>query len=111
MVFEMLGGACSKCGGNEDLEIDHIDPSKKSFPISKMWSVNEELFLEEAKKCQLLCHEHHVEKTISDRGFNSSKDHGTYACYRHGGCRCEECRVAARIANRKWREKRKQMDR
>lgn len=110
-AFERLGNRCAECGGTGGLEIDHIDPSLKSFPVSKMWSVREEVFWEEVEKCQLLCREHHVAKTIRDRGFNSRDQHGTYVCYRHGKCRCDKCRKASRDQSRRCREKKRTVSR
>jgi hypothetical protein len=31
----MLGGRCVRCGANEDLEFDHIDPSTKVFAVTE----------------------------------------------------------------------------
>jgi hypothetical protein len=110
-IFDMLGGCCAKCGSKDNLEIDHIDPSEKSFSVSKMWSIREDLFIDEIGKCQLLCHKHHLEKTLNDNGFNSRENHGTYVCYRYNNCRCEKCRKIASIENKKFRDQRKNKDR
>jgi len=90
-AFGRLGNCCAECGGRDGLEIDHVDPSHKSFSIPKMWNTREDIFWAEVEKCQLLCHRHHVEKTIRDRGFNSKDQHGTLACYRGSRCRCPAC--------------------
>lgn len=57
-----LGGQCVVCGTRESLELDHIDPLDKSFPIGKLWSVAQKTYDLEVAKCQLLCSEHHKEK-------------------------------------------------
>lgn len=104
---EMLGGKCAQCGIDEDLHLDHIDYRTKSFTIAKLWSVSEERFLAELKKCQLLCRPHHEEKSVEEiremsfireakkrettRGFR----HGTVWSYRKHKCRCEDCIQAA----------------
>ena len=62
----ILGGVCAECGVAEELEFDHRNWRDKSFPISKLWSVAYERFLAELEKCQLLCKEHHKEKTRRD---------------------------------------------
>jgi len=31
-------GPCAKCGSDEDLEVDHIDESKKRFKATHLWS-------------------------------------------------------------------------
>lgn len=69
-AIKHLGGKCAKCGAEENLEIDHIDPATKTFSVSKMWNVAWEVFVEEINKCQLLCHECHVEKSQEDGSFN-----------------------------------------
>ena len=35
-------GPCKQCGGSENLEIDHIDPNKKSCNVSTLWSRKKE---------------------------------------------------------------------
>ena len=70
-----LGEKCVECGATEGLQLDHIDPSTKSerlkgrpgkhggsivdLPKSEMWA--------EVVFCQLLCTEHHREKTNRER--------------------------------------------
>lgn len=63
-AIEILGGACVICGSTENLQLDHINPSTKKFNVGKLWSVNQEEFLEEITKCQLLCFTCHIAKTI-----------------------------------------------
>jgi len=59
-----LGGKCTECGSAEDLHFDHIDPTTKSFSISaRVRDTSIARLLEEVRKCQLLCSEHHKEKT------------------------------------------------
>ena len=48
-MIKMLGGKCVDCGTTENLQFDHIDPSKKSFNISCVLS---ERMLTELEKCQ-----------------------------------------------------------
>lgn len=104
MLISILGGSCNRCETAEDLEFDHINPAEKCFQLSgkaldKPW----ESLLEEAKKCQLLCHEHHREKTVehgeTGGGWNKITgpegfQHGTESGYMRGGCRCDACRKA-----------------
>jgi len=90
---EFLGGKCNKCGSVEDLQFDHIDPKTKSFPIGTMWSVSEERFWNELKKCQLLCRKCHIKKSILEAGKKIAKGtHGTLSSYRY--CRCILCKDA-----------------
>lgn len=55
---------CIKCGSTEKLELDHIKrEDKKSH---KIWSWSDIKREEEIKKCQILCHDCHLEKTIKE---------------------------------------------
>ena len=106
-ILILLGGKCSLCDSTENLEIDHIDYKEKKFNIAKFHSVTEEKLLEEVAKCRLLCADCHHKKSIEERGYNSRYQHGTHVCYRHGKCRCDLCREAARKVNAECRRKRK----
>lgn len=64
-AYAMLGGVCVVCGSTKEMQIDHFDPSQKSFTLAKLWSVSEERFLEELTKCQLLCWDCHLTKTAT----------------------------------------------
>ena len=86
--------ACFVCGSTDNLEIDHVDPARK---IShKVWSWAVARRETELRKCQVLCHAHHLEKTAKERAGRLR--HGTRSMYDHlaNPCRCEECRVAHR---------------
>jgi hypothetical protein len=65
MARERLGGKCSHsgCEKTENLEFDHIVPGSKLRKISEATNWSLEHFLEEVDKCQLLCREHHQQKT------------------------------------------------
>lgn len=64
----LLGGVCAVpgCFRSESLEIDHIDWRKKTMKLDRMAWVSHARFLEELKLCQLLCDEHHNEKSKKD---------------------------------------------
>lgn len=96
---KQLGGACKKCGATEDLEFDHIDPSTKIKAIASMLTESWEAFVGEVAKCQLLCKEHHQEKSKAaySRG---NWTHGKTTMYRRGGCRCDLC-VLGQAARRR----------
>lgn len=92
-AVERLGGACVICGTKEDLELDHILRSEKSFNISQMWSISQEKFDAELSKCQLLCHTCHVAKNTWEIGEKAAiRTHGTLSSYRY--CKCAICKKA-----------------
>lgn len=108
--YQILGNVCSICSSTEQLEIDHIDPSTKSFTLSgagldTAWNT----ILVELAKCQLLCKPHHIEKTVREnlgrepwnKGLRvdtmtpiGDVSHGTMRKYNQFLCRCDECKLA-----------------
>lgn len=105
-AHQLLGGECWECGSMEKLEIDHINPEDKEFEISTRISASEEKFLAELDKCQLLCHDCHMKKTITERGQESAKGkHGTLSSYRY--CKCDICKGAYREYQKEYRAQRK----
>lgn len=66
-AIKALGGKCVICGSTENLELDHKDPDDKSFTITKLWSVPEDEFKREVKKCRLLCRKDHLKHTGKQR--------------------------------------------
>ena len=59
-LIKKLGGRCSVCGSDENLEFDHIVREGKKFAITaKLHSKDLEA---ELMKCQLLCHDCHKKK-------------------------------------------------
>lgn len=103
-AIQKLGGACAVCGAIEGLELDHKEKDKKSFSISRCYSLRKELFEAELVKCQLLCNACHKEKNKTDNGV---AEHGKYSMYRHHGCRCDLCKQAAKENQRQFRKKKK----
>ena len=99
-AFEYLGDCCVVCGTKDQLEIDHINPEKKEISLCKLWSIAKVRFLEELDKCQLLCKQHHLEKSRTEGSLNKSwvtkprLVHGSVWTYKHHKCRCAIC-VAA----------------
>lgn len=98
--FTVLGGKCAVCGSTESLEIDHIDPTTKSFTVTQMLRAPKDLLDKELAKCQLLCKDHHQDKT-------GRASHGTGGMYRHHKCRCEPCKEANRQYVRDYRARQK----
>lgn len=90
-------GPCAKCGSDKDMEVDHIDRTKK---IShRVWSWTKDRRDEELRKCQVLCGSCHKEKTSLEK--QRPIKHGTESGYAR--CRCSSCTEAHRIyvANRR----------
>jgi hypothetical protein len=86
-AIALLGGKCVVCGTTENLELDHIDPQKKSFNFAKAlagWA--QKRIDEELKKAQLLCETHHLQKSRIDNGV----EHGGGLTGKRN-CRCELC--------------------
>lgn len=104
-AFLLLGSKCTFCGATVQLEIDHIDASQKSFPISKLRSVSKKRYLAELEKCQLLCKDCHVDKSIKERGLQRNKGvHGHLMNYKRYGCRCDDCTEANRLYHQALRD-------
>lgn len=89
-ALALLGGRCVTCGKTEDLQFDHIDPSAKIMAIGQMWHAAKGKFWAEVNKCQLLCPEHHQERT-SQQWLERPTKHGSNHGYRIRRCRCDEC--------------------
>lgn len=89
-------GPCP-CGSHENLEIDHIDPAKKSHPI--IWTWSRARLDAELEKCQVLCRACHLKKSVA---FRAAKlRHGTSTMYEDHGCRCDACRAYKSARNKK----------
>lgn len=104
----LQGKSCCQCGSTDHLEVDHIDPSQK---IShRVWSWSATRREAELAKCQVLCHDCHLEKTRKEKSVlkdGSPVTHGTYCMYKDHGCRCDECRAANAKRNREQRARRR----
>lgn len=107
-LIELLGGKCTDCDTTENLEFNHIDRDSKLFELSgKSLDTKWEVILEEANKCELVCKEHHLERTREQyesgqiKIWNDKKHlpyiHGTMRCYQEQGCRCDFCKNAKRV--------------
>ena len=84
------GHLCFSCGNSDGpFEFDHVD--RKTKVDHRIWSWSWARIEDELAKCQLLCHECHIEKTGEERGWGETI-HGTATAYKSRKCRCEECR-------------------
>jgi len=97
-------GPCTKCGLSDDPEVDHINKEDKSLTLSAVWGMNKDnpKRIAELAKCQVLCHDCHKEKSISEQ---RRKIHGTHTMYSNYGCRCELCRVSNATKARNYRKR------
>ncbi len=99
------GGRCVSCGSIDRLEFDHIDKTTKSFTISSRYDAAPEVMEPELAKCQLLCNDCHLEKSLDSGDVPARAQHGTYAMYRHHKCRCAECREANRVTSARYKKR------
>lgn len=102
-AVDYLGGKCSQCESVTNLDFDHLNPADKVLEISVAivagWSWQNLLL--ELDKCQLLCKEHHIQKSQSDGSFGGIPwnktlivKHGTAVMYlKPYCCRCNICRA------------------
>lgn len=105
-ALALLGGLCVHCGITENLQFDHIDPNTKLFSIGTILNnAPWDRILSELSKCQLLCKQCHVKKTLQDKGLTTAT-HGSYTMYRHHKCRCDLCKQANTAMTAKHRSKR-----
>lgn len=86
-------GPCQECGSWKNLEVDHIDPALKID--HRIWTWSEVRRTEELKKCQVLCYDCHLKKTVATYE-KIPQIHGTVASYKrsHSPCRCDLCKKA-----------------
>ena len=92
------------CGATGNLEVDHVDPSQKSFTIR--WCMSWKKLLPELAKCQPLCVSCHKKKTSIDK---KTKVHGItmYATHK---CRCDICRAANAASGRRTKARKKERE-
>ena len=112
-LFVLVGGAdyhCVECDyRGDDLEFDHIDPGTKLFSIGSriMQGWKEEKYQEllaELEKCQLLCPDHHLEKTRKQLSEERGWRHGTWYGWMTKKCPCPECSVLRDAYNAQRRQ-------
>jgi hypothetical protein len=100
-IIKHLGSKCVQCGSEYDLQIDHMDHTRKNYTVMSHWGWSWKKLLEELKLCQLLCSNCHLEKTISEgsltKGWTTQPQgpkHGTAHTYIKYKCRCDLCKIA-----------------
>lgn len=83
-LLKMLGDKCIECDSIDELEFDHKDPKTKLFNIStRLPYYSLERLIEEAKKCQLLCHDCHIVKHDKKEVDHGSGVAGKWKCKCH----------------------------
>lgn len=92
-------GPCKHCGSWEDLEVDHIDRATKEYRVGEVWWRRSEIREKELAKCQVLCRRCHKIKTKKE-SFARCK-HGTCTMYDKYKCRCDICRQAKSLVNKR----------
>ena len=100
--ISILGNCCYKCGSTNRIELDHVD--RKTKVSNSIWSWKAERIVQELSKCQLLCHDCHKIKTLSE--ITLPLVHGIFRGY-DKGCRCSECRRANTEAVQRRRRRKK----
>jgi len=80
-AIKELGGKCKVCSESHlfKLAFHHMDPGVKEDRVSNMFGHRYSLIQEEIKKCELLCHNCHVElhfneNTTNNKGSNRSRN-------------------------------------
>lgn len=71
---------CVKCGSEEDLHLDHKDPSQKW--THRIWSYSATKRAAEIAKCQVLCYGCHREKTNLENHVRQSENCHCWICKR-----------------------------
>src|SRR5689334_20084212 len=91
------GKSCAVCGSTEQLELDHIHPDEKKYSPAALWGMSEKNpnRIAELAKCQVLCFDHHKEKTKI--WWASKAQHGRTLYAK--GCKCDICKEAQRLHN------------
>ena len=104
-MIEKLGGECVRCHSTERLEFNHRDPKEKEFNILQIWDSSWEKIYAELDKCELLCHDCHLDHTAEswasgihvpwNKGKEDEWSHGSARGYHSSSmCRCDLCKHA-----------------
>ena len=66
IIYEQCGCKCCKCGSQENLEFDHINPALKTSKQSFL-SVGKRDLLNQIDNIQVLCHNCHKAKSTAQK--------------------------------------------
>ena len=114
-AHSLLGNICARCGDETGpFDVDHIDPTEKTFQVSTGYSkFSKKRLAEELEKCQLLCQPCHITKSRKDlaaiKGQREYWEHGTLTGYRTRRCRCDECARQHRDHYRQYMNRRREV--
>jgi 5-methylcytosine-specific restriction endonuclease McrA len=100
LEWVLANGPCKHCGSSDNLEVDHINPALKTMEASSVWSRTQSVRDKELSNCQVLCKQCHLKKTLAER---KQPTHGTANMYKNHKCRCEECKLASRKSDMKYK--------
>lgn len=99
--IERLGGKCVMCGSEDNLEFDHIDASQKKYNVSKILSTHSKQKVEEEMaKCQLLCSECHLEKSLREDDILNVEHGGGLSGKKN--CPCDLCKAKKSQYMKNW---------
>ena len=101
-------GPCVRCGGFNNLEVDHIESRHKTNSPQIKWGWPILRLTVELQKCQVLCRDCHYQKSAEEFGWAEERGLHGYTRYK-SGCRCDICRksVAERELKRYHRKRRR----
>lgn len=99
--IEKLGGRCAACGSKSSLEFDHIDASQKRYSIAKILSTHSKQKVEEEMaKCQLLCTDCHMEKSLREDDILNVEHGGGLSGKKN--CPCDLCKAKKSEYMKDW---------
>ncbi len=95
-TLKRFDNQCAVCMNTENLQLDHIDASKKTISFSSLFSYSEERREKELENCQALCKSCHKQKTKRNKEAPQTISlnqyiHGTGYMYTQQKCRCDNC--------------------
>jgi hypothetical protein len=95
------GKRCAICGGDDGLELHHLDPDAKES--HRIWSWSLRRREAELAKCTTLCRWCH--RDLHAEALRKPQRHGITSAYRRG-CRCDVCKAhhAARLRSYRRRK-------
>lgn len=100
LLLDLIGRECADCGSTDRIEFDHVDSKSKEFALMSRWNRPLEQLQAEIAKCQPLCHECHLKKTLQQ----TSVEHGGGLSGKKN-CKCAPCRSKKAEYMREWKRR------